>query len=80
MLVNFFSGLLLPLAFFPPWLEFIANLLPFRALLMVPNEVLLGQRSALSGLALQLFWVVVMTVIARAMLRAGERKVVIQGG
>jgi len=57
-----------------------AILLPFRALLMVPNEVLLGQRSALSGLALQLFWVVVMTVIARAMLRAGERKVVIQGG
>jgi ABC-2 type transport system permease protein len=80
MLVNFFSGLLLPLAFFPPWLEFVANVLPFRAILMVPNEVLLGQRSVLSGLALQLFWVVVMTAIARALLRVGERKVVIQGG
>src|SRR5829696_6443624 len=80
MLVNFFSGLLLPIAFFPPWLEFVANVLPFRAMLMVPNEVLLGQRSVLSGWALQLFWIVVMTAIARTMLRAGERKVVIQGG
>ena len=80
MLVNFFSGLLVPLAFFPPWLELVANVLPFRALLMVPNEVLLGQRSVLSGMTLQIFWVVALTAVARALLRAGERKVVIQGG
>lgn len=80
MMVNFFSGMLLPLSFFPGWLELIANLLPFRAIIMIPNEVLLGQRSVVSGFALQLFWVVALTAVARVLLRAGERKVVIQGG
>ncbi len=80
MLVNFFSGLLVPLSFFPGWLEIVANLLPFRAFLMIPNEVLLGHRSLGGGLALQLFWVAALTWAARLLLRAGERKVVIQGG
>ncbi len=80
VLVNFFSGLLVPLSFFPGWLETVANLLPFRAIIMIPIELLLGQRTVFSGIALQLFWFGALSVLARVLLRAGERKLVIQGG
>lgn len=80
VLVNFFSGLLLPLTFFPAWLLTIANLLPFRALMMLPNEVLAGHRSPWSAYALQLFWIVVLSLLAQLVMKRAERKVVVQGG
>lgn len=78
--VNFFSGLLVPLAFFPPWVLTVANLLPFRAIVMVPIEVLLGQRDLLSAFAIQLFWIVALTASAKRVMALAIRKVVVQGG
>ncbi|MDP9363958.1 MAG: ABC-2 family transporter protein [Chloroflexota bacterium] len=80
VVVNFFSGLLVPLAFFPDWLRTVANLLPFRAFVMVPIEVLLGQRGLGSALVIQVFWAVALALLAQAVLALAVRKVVIQGG
>jgi len=41
--VMFFSGLMLPLTFFPPWLEGLSRALPFAAMAQVPVEVFLGK-------------------------------------
>jgi ABC-2 type transport system permease protein len=51
-----FSGYLLPLELFPPWLEHVARALPFAYLQAAPTELLIGLHTrgeALRTLALQ---------------------------
>jgi ABC-2 type transport system permease protein len=79
----FFSGMILPLAFFPGWLREIAYALPFRAMMQMPIDIYLGKQSGASlagALALQAFWALALLALARAALSAGTRKLVIQGG
>jgi ABC-2 type transport system permease protein len=83
IMLSFFSGFLLPIAFFPPALAAIARVLPFQAITGLPAQIFLGQiRGAALGqaLMLQLFWTVALVGLGVLMLRAAERKVVIQGG
>jgi ABC-2 type transport system permease protein len=77
---NFFSGFLVPLAFFPHWLRILAELLPFRAIVMVPIEVALGQRTVMSGLALQIGWAIGLSLLAQLILARAVRKLEVQGG
>ena len=79
----FFAGFVLPLDFFPAWLETVARALPFAAMLQVPIEVFLGKHHGLDlliTLAQQLAWVAVLLGAARLTLRAATRRVVVQGG
>ena len=78
--VQFFAGFRVPLAFFPPWMRTVAEMLPFRALFMLPVEVLLGQRAVLPALGIQLLWAIALTLLARAVLARAVRKLVVQGG
>jgi ABC-2 type transport system permease protein len=83
LVMGFFSGFLLPLAFFPPWLASVAAALPFQAIVSVPAEIFLGKLQGqllLDALLLQSFWAAVMTGLALLVLRAAVRKVVVQGG
>jgi ABC-2 type transport system permease protein len=79
----FFSGMILPLTFFPGWLHAIAQALPFASIVQAPVDVYLGKHTGggLAGtLALQLAWAVALLTLARLALARGTRKVVIQGG
>lgn len=78
--VNLLSGMLVPLAFLPGPMRVIANLLPFRAVIMIPNEIYLGQTPIWQGLALQLFWIGALVLAGRYVLSIGERQLVVQGG
>lgn len=78
--IGVFSGHLLPIAWYPDPVRDIINLLPFRAIVMTPVEIWLGQVAIAEGLALQLFWSVVMIAVAQALQSVAERKVVVQGG
>lgn len=83
ILLGFFSGFMIPLAFFPPWLATIAYVLPFQAISGLPAQIFLGQITGwdlIWVLALQLFWVVILVLCALAILRLAMRKVIIQGG
>ena len=75
-----FSGHLLPIAWYPPAIRDVLNVLPFRSMLMTPVEIWLGQISILLGLSLQLFWSVIMIGCCYLLLHFAERKVVVQGG
>lgn len=80
---TFFSGQVVPIAFFPEWLGLIAWALPFAAMVQAPIEVWLGhaEGAELAGLlGLQLFWATSLLLLGRAVLAAGLRKLVIQGG
>lgn len=79
-LINLLSGMLLPLAFLPGPLRALTDVLPFRAVLMTPNEIYLGKVAVWQGLGLQAFWIVVLVVVAKWLLGIGERQLVVQGG
>ena len=83
VLATFFSGQIIPLAFFPDALATVAWALPFAAMVQAPVEVFLGHARGLelAGLlALQLFWAGALIAAGRAVYAAGTRRLVIQGG
>ncbi|MGC4106406.1 MAG: ABC-2 family transporter protein [Thermomicrobiales bacterium] len=78
--MNILSGLLIPLAFLPDPILTVVNLLPLRAIVMIPGQIYLGQIPIAEGLAIQLFWAVVLLLLGSWVLSRGEKKVVVQGG
>ena len=83
ILTIFLAGGLVPVNFFPPWLDTVAHLTPFPSIIQAPVEVLLGQHrgAGLVGvLLMQAAWAAVLLVGARAVVAAATRKVVVQGG
>jgi ABC-2 type transport system permease protein len=76
VMMLFLSGQVAPLALFPPWLQTIAFILPFRWTLGFPVELLLGRLTpaeALIGLGVQAAWVALAYVLMRIVWRAGIR-------
>jgi ABC-2 type transport system permease protein len=79
----FLSGFLMPMRFFPRWFVQLCSFLPFPYMVNTVIETYLG---ILTGpelwyaVLLQLAWVVILFFTCQAVLRAGVRKLVIQGG
>ncbi|WP_109509435.1 ABC transporter permease [Nocardioides speluncae] len=79
----FLGGMTVPLVLFPDGLREVAMALPWVAYLQVPADIWLGQRAGtelLAGLALAAAWAAVLLAVAALVLRAAERRVVVQGG
>ena len=79
----FFSGMLMPLDFFPDWVQRVCYLTPFPYMLYTVNETYLGLLSAsetLQALALQLAWGIGLAICAQLILKRGVRRLVILGG
>jgi ABC-2 type transport system permease protein len=75
--------MIMPLNFFPDWLEAVARVLPFAAIVQAPVDVFLGEADGaeLAGvLAYQAAWAVALLALARGVLAAAVRRVVVQGG
>lgn len=82
-LTNLLSGALVPLAFFPDWLEKLALLLPFQAIIHTPTMIFLQQADTLESLRLigiQLFWGAGLWMAGKAMWNWAIRQVTIHGG
>lgn len=82
-LYTVFSGYLVPLSLFPPWLRQIADVLPFRLLLGLPVETMLGRvdRAGLvHGLTEQAVWTLAFFLLARVTWNAGLRRYAAFGG
>jgi ABC-2 type transport system permease protein len=83
LFVNFLSGFLVPLEFFPPALRDVVTALPFAGMVSIPTRIFLGHVQGLELLALlaqQALWVAVFVAAAQLLLRAAARKLVVQGG
>ncbi len=79
----FLSGFLWPLRFFPDWFVSLCNLTPFPAMVNTVIEVYLGGVSGpalAQALLTQAIWLVILIVVAQLVMRAGVRRLVIQGG
>ena len=82
-LLELFSGLLLPISFFPGVFQKIFGVLPFEYISYVPMLIYLGKLDGgglVRAISLQVFWVAVLLAIGNAMWVWSSRKVTIQGG
>ena len=83
LLATFFSGILVPVRFFPDWLAAIAYALPFWTMVQLPADIFVGAIGGVElagALALQAAWVLVLLALGRLVLARGTRRLVIQGG
>jgi ABC-2 type transport system permease protein len=75
-LIGFLSGSVLPLSFFPAWLQQIINWLPFRYFIAFPINIYLGKYTPLqilSNLAIGLIWFFLLYLIYRLIWKRGLR-------
>lgn len=79
----FLSGFMMPLRFFPDWFVRLCYLTPFPHMVNTVIEVYLGilqGPALLQALLAQLLWLVALIGVGQLVLRAGVRRLVIQGG
>jgi ABC-2 type transport system permease protein len=80
---NLFSGVLFPLYLLPGGLETLFRYLPFRAMADAPIRIFTGQATGneiLRIFGLQIFWLIVLFIIARLAWRKAKSKLTVQGG
>lgn len=81
--LEFLSGAVIPLPFFPEKLQYVLELLPFAAMQNVPLRIYSGsmtESEMLRAVCLQVFWLAVLTGLGWGLCRRAERRVTVQGG
>ena len=77
---SFLSGFLLPIGFYPEWLQIALNVLPFRGIIMSPVDIWLGDGNVALILLGQAVWFAVIVTLARRWFAIAAGRVVVQGG
>jgi ABC-2 type transport system permease protein len=80
---NIFSGALIPLVFFPSWLQAVAAVLPFQGLVSTPALTYLGKLdlpTTILLIGIQAVWAVGLLLLGRLAWRGASRAVTIHGG
>ncbi|WP_046216321.1 ABC transporter permease [Paenibacillus wulumuqiensis] len=83
VVVDLFSGLLIPISFFPGWLTGIMNFLPFQAITYLPGSVFTGRvqgTGILEVLGIQVIWFLILLVPIYFTWRAARVRLFVQGG
>ncbi|MFD0872183.1 ABC-type uncharacterized transport system, permease component [Chlamydia abortus] len=81
--VDLFSGLVIPISFFPEWGQAVMKLLPFQAITYLPGAVFAGNAAGTTAagvLSVQLFWFAVLIVPILIMWRSARNRLFVQGG
>jgi ABC-2 type transport system permease protein len=83
VLVDLFSGVIVPISFFPGWLAYVMKWLPFQAITYLPTSVFTGRTAgeeAIRVLGLQVVWFVVLIVPILLIWRSARTRLFVQGG
>lgn len=81
--ISFFSGLIVPLWFFPDILHSINNFLPFKYIYFLPINIYLNKMNSLEAVYViitQYFWIFILIFIEKILWNMGIKKLAIQGG
>ena len=76
-------GLIIPVHWFPTWLELSANATPFPSMLQTPVDILSGRvlgTSAGESFAVQVGWLLATMMLGRLLLARATARLVVQGG
>lgn len=83
VLSDVLSGMVIPIPFFPKFLQNISNILPFRYISDFPFRLYVGNISieeGLIGIIIQIIWIVILVILGRLIVKKALKKAVIQGG
>lgn len=77
-----FGGLMIPLDFYPGWLQTVTRALPFASMIYAPAKLLIAPSAELfvNTLLIQGFWIVVMGLLLTAAYRRGVSHLTVNGG
>ncbi len=77
-----FGGLIIPLNFYPPWLQLIARALPFSAIVYLPSHLFVAPSLAAlySTLAFQCIWIIMIGLLTVLAYRKGAANLAVNGG
>lgn len=80
--VKLFSGAVIPLAFLPGWFNKLTDFLPFKSLIDTPINIYLNRFTldTLKLMGAQLFWLVVLMILAKVLYGFIVRRLDINGG
>lgn len=83
VIVDLFSGLILPISFFPEWAQSILSYLPFQAISYLPGMIFTGAAAGeeiTHALLIQSGWVVILTIPLQLLWVQAKKTLVVQGG
>lgn len=82
-LTEFFAGAVIPIPFFPAWMQGIMNALPFASMQSTPFLIYTGYLQGTQvwqGIAVQLIWLVGLVGTGKLLMEKALKRVVVQGG
>ena len=82
-LILVLSGMVVPLPLFPDWVQPVLQSLPFRGLADAPFRLYTGHLApgdVIPVVTHQIIWATALALAGRALLAAGKRRLVVQGG
>lgn len=83
VIVDLFSGLIVPISLFPGWLAEVLKVLPFQAITYLPGSVFTGRVQGVgiwNVLGVQVFWFVVLLIPIVWLYHAARQRLFVQGG
>lgn len=83
VVIDLFSGLLLPISFFPLWAQSVMKFLPFQSISYVPSMIFTEGYTGFEvyeALGLQIIWVIVLLIPIGALWHIAKKQMIIQGG
>ena len=83
VVIDLFSGLLLPISFYPLWAQSVMMYLPFQAISYIPSmiftEGFVGNK-IYTAVMLQAFWAVILMIPIQLLWSLARRRLIVQGG
>lgn len=83
VLMNFLTGMFIPLDFFPDWSQRVMELLPFSAFTFIPAKIFIGHyepQKIVSMLSVHIMWILVLTLVNSIIWSRGIRRYSAVGG
>ncbi|MDP4084795.1 MAG: daunorubicin ABC transporter permease [Bacillota bacterium] len=83
VIIDLFSGLLLPISFFPGWAQNVMKYLPFQGISYIPSMIFtngFSHQQAMNAIWQQFMWVVVLVLPIQLLWYIAKKQLIIQGG
>jgi ABC-2 type transport system permease protein len=83
VVIDLFSGLLLPISFYPIWAQSVMMYLPFQVISYIPSmiftEGFVG-KEIYSAVVLQAFWALILLIPIQILWTSAKKQLIVQGG
>jgi ABC-2 type transport system permease protein len=83
VVIDLFSGLLLPISFFPEWAQGVMKYLPFQGISYFPSMIVtkgFSEQQAITAIGQQVIWVIILLVPIYLLWKLAKKQLIIQGG